>query len=349
MSCGVTLADVPSGSVDDVPAAVADLDGDVARTLRWAVRLGALAPKPGRGQTFELWELLASIAAVDVAVARIVEPHLDALAILDQVRPAPDLTAIGATEASTWGVYAAEGPGTAVTASPDGSVWRLDGVKPWCSLAQHLTHALVTADPGDGRRGLFAIDLTGAGVTPEAGPWVSRGLAQVVSAPVRLEHATAVAVGPPGWYLERPGFSWGGMGVAACWWGGAVGIARAMYAAARRREPDQLALAHLGMVDIALGSARAALHEASRLVDDPATDQARLPALTLRVRNTVADASERTILHAGHSLGPAPLALDERHARRVADLQIYLRQHHAERDAAALGRAILDADEPPAW
>ena len=44
----------------------------------------------------------------------------------------------------------------------------------------------------------------------------------------------------------------------------------------------------------------------------------------------------------GHALGPAPLTLDDTHARRVADLTVYLRQHHAERDVAALGRAVLD-------
>jgi hypothetical protein len=43
----------------------------------------------------------------------------------------------------------------------------------------------------------------------------------------------------------------------------------------------------------------------------------------------------------GHALGPAPLAFDEDHARRVADLELYLRQHHAERDLARLGEATL--------
>jgi hypothetical protein len=55
----------------------------------------------------------------------------------------------------------------------------------------------------------------------------------------------------------------------------------------------------------------------------------------------VADAVERTLTQVGHALGPAPLAFDEEHARRVADLQLYVRQHHAERDLAALGRAVL--------
>ena len=45
--------------------------------------------------------------------------------------------------------------------------------------------------------------------------------------------------------------------------------------------------------------------------------------------------------------GPALLAQDEDHARRVADLQIYLRQHHAERDQASLGELLMD--ELPPW
>ncbi|MCW2867475.1 MAG: hypothetical protein JWR20_1663, partial [Marmoricola sp.] len=30
---------------------------------------------------------------------------------------------------------------------------------------------------------------------------------------------------------------------------------------------------------------------------------------------------------------------------RVEDLRLYVRQHHAERDLAALGRTVLDTDE----
>ena len=32
------------------------------------------------------------------------------------------------------------------------------------------------------------------------------------------------AVGPPNFYLERPGFWFGATGVAACWYGGARGL-----------------------------------------------------------------------------------------------------------------------------
>jgi hypothetical protein len=50
---------------------------------------------------------------------------------------------------------------------------------------------------------------------------------------------------------------------------------------------------------------------------------------------------EETIVRTGRALGPGPLVLDAEHARRVADLAIYIRQSHAERDLAALGRLAV--------
>ena len=339
--------------------AVRTFAGAVAPALEWAGVVGRVAPHPGSGRTAQLWELLASTAAADVGVARILEPHLDALAILAAAGDV-DLAAVGADSASTWGVYAAEGPGVRVMATQGAGGWTLDGIKPWCSLAQDVSHALVTAWTDEGRA-LFAVDLRGSAVSPDAGPWVARGLSQVVSAPVRFDAAPAVPVGPTGWYLSRPGFAWGGIGVAACGWGGAVGVARDVFAACARREPDQIALAHLGAVDTALAGARAVLLEASDVVDAaglPSAGSAPLPAgdlqparlqhpdlppavLARRVRNVVARAVEETLARAAHALGPAPLAHDEAHARRVADLALYVRQHHAERDDAALGRDLV--------
>ena len=63
---------------------VASAVGDVPALLAIAQQAGRSAPKPGDGRTARLWELLASVAAVDVAAARILEPHLDAGAILSQ-------------------------------------------------------------------------------------------------------------------------------------------------------------------------------------------------------------------------------------------------------------------------
>jgi hypothetical protein len=165
---------------------------------------------------------------------------------------------------------------------------------------------------------------------------------------VRFDSTPVIAIESPGWYLRRPGFFWGGIGVAACWWGAAVGIARGVYAAAGSKEPDQIALMHLGAIDAALTHARAVLLESALRIDAGA-DTDELPVLMMRARAIVADAVETTISAAAHALGPAPLALDEEHARRVADLQIYVRQHHAERDLAALGRELLRVGADAPW
>lgn len=331
-------------AVDALLAEVPHLGTDVTATIAWAVRLGPHVPvpgqrQPGQQQTLQTWEVLASTAALDVGVARVLEPHLDALSILDQAPAGTDLSVLGADDASSWGVFAAEGPGVRLEATPDGDGWVLDGVKPWCSLAADLSHALVTAWTPTGRR-LFAVALQAEGVEAAAGPWVSRGLQQVVSAPVTFSAVPAVPVGDVGWYLTRPGFAWGGIGVAAAWWGGTVGVARDLYDALGEREPDQLALAHLGAVDTALDAARATLLDAATVVDR-GLDVPAPGVLARRVRGVVARTVEEVLTRSAHARGPGPLTGDETHARRVADLAVYVRQHHAERDDASLGTALL--------
>lgn len=331
-----------TAALADVPV----LRGDVGPALAWAARVGRTVPVASTGGVLEPWELLASTAAVDVGVARVLEPHLDALSILAQVPGGVDLASIGADEDSTWGVFAAEGPGVRLEAARSTEGWQLTGTKPWCSLAASLSHALVTAWAGDGRR-LFALDLRAPEVSPDPGPWVARGLPEIVSAPVRLRAARAVPVGGPGWYLERPGFAWGGIGVAACWWGGAVGLARELFASTQRRDPDQLALAHLGAVDVALSGARASLAEVSRLVDEATTEALAPGVLARRARGVVVRAVDETVKHCSHALGPGPMTVDEGYARRLADLTLYVRQHHAERDDASLGRDLVARTSAP--
>lgn len=331
----------PDGSgrdVDDLLAGAAGVAGDVDASLDLARRLGPVLPAPGEGRTAELWSVLATLGALDLTTARVVEPHLDALAILRQAAAAgPDVPVD-----ATLGVFAAEGPGVRLSASRgEDGVWRLDGAKPWCSLADRLSHAVVTAHTSPGARRAFLVDLRRAGVSSGGGTWVSRGLRDVTSLTTRYHGATAVPVGEDDWYLTRPGFAWGGIGVAACWYGGAVGLSRTMATAAGARSPDQVALMHLGAVDAALHAARSSLHEAAGWVDSGVASRRTGALLAARVRGVVADAVERVLVHAAHALGPGPLTGDEQHARRVADLQVYVRQHHAERDQAALGRLVL--------
>jgi len=315
----------------------------VEEVLAWAVRLAEEAPLPGRGATLARWELLATVAAQSLTVARVVEPHLDAVAILAEQGEAPP-------PASSWGVWAAEGPGQRLTASADGTGWVLDGTKPWCSLAGSVSHALVTAWVSEADRRLFALELQDPGVHVDDATWAPTGLARVTTTPVTMHGVRARPVGETGWYLRRDGFWWGGIGVAAVWYGGAVALARRLAEQARSREPDQITLLHLGQVDTALAAAGATLADAAARVDRGHAGGHRAVLLGARVRHVVATAAEQVLGQVAHALGPGPLSQEPDHATRVADLELYLRQHHAERDAAGLGRILLDdPDGAPPW
>jgi alkylation response protein AidB-like acyl-CoA dehydrogenase len=310
--------------------------GDAGASIDAALSLGPRVPLPGRGSTLLLWEVLATLGAADLTVARVVEPHLDALAILAQ-----DGSSSQSPPDGSWGVFAAEAEGARLQAVEAAGRWSLSGRKAWCSLGTQLSHAVVTAHLPEGGRRAFAVDLRQPGVAAAADEWISRGLSGVRTGSLAFDGAAAVPVGPAGWYLDRPGFAWGGMGVAACWDGGAAGLARRLLQGCLEREPDQLALAYLGRVDTALHGARAALAEAARAVDAGEAEGPAGAVLAQRTRGIVHAAAELVLQAAAHNLGPGPLAFEEEHARRVSDLQIYLRQYHGARDLAALGRQLL--------
>ncbi|MET4780071.1 acyl-CoA dehydrogenase [Glaciihabitans sp. UYNi722] len=343
----VSFASVPKGPPGSLTNLAVGYSGaGVIESLALAKQLGSSGKCPGAGDTRDIWEALATVGARDLGAARAVEPHLDALAILDQATNAGFEGQPDATERA-WGVFAAEGGSDPLIASAINSGWRLDGTKPWCSLAGELDSALITASVDGGSRRLFAVDLSDPGVDVRTDSWHSRGLAEIRSGPVHFASVSAVPVGDEGWYLERPGFAWGGIGVAACWFGGAVGLARSLFSAAQKSSASPFLFMHLGAVDELLQSCRRALLEASQSLDDGVAVGSAGRLLAKRVRSTVARSSEEVIQRVGHALGPAPLALDEGHSKRVSDLELYLRQHHAERDDASLGEALARAEGAP--
>ncbi|WP_319432547.1 acyl-CoA dehydrogenase [Mycobacterium sp. RTGN5] len=308
-----------------------------ALVQRW-VDTGELdLPLPGSGRTLVRWRKLADLCEVDVVAGRLAEAHVDAVAILaelegPQVRPG-----------QLWGVWAAEAPDAAVDARLDGDVVSLRGTKAWCSGAGLCSHALVTAGTAAGARGLFAVDLHGPGVHALPSNWRNAGMADSDTRSVQFTGAPAVPVGGPGDYLRRPGFWHGAAGVAACWLGAARAVAAPLYRAvgneAARSSDDPHAAAHLGAVDAALAAASALLAStAGQIDDDPRDDRGEVAAR--RLRAVVETAVDAAITRTARALGPAPLALDAAHARRVADLTMYVRQSHAEKDLAALGKLV---------
>ncbi|HET9169985.1 MAG TPA: hypothetical protein VFN97_11125 [Actinospica sp.] len=315
----------------------------VAERLATLVRRGTLdlAP-PGGGRTRGRWARLAAIAEEDLALARLAEGHADALAILQEIggRPYP----CPLPDDEYWGVWAAEPPGSGLRATLSGGRWTLEGRKAFCSGARSCTRALVTAR-ADGQRRLFAVDCAGPGLRPLPESWPADAMAASDTLDIEFDEVPAEPVGAPGAYLERPGFQHGGIGVAACWYGGARAVARTLHSAARRYDVGPHALAHLGAVSAGLRSIGALLDVAAAEIDaDPRDTAGRAAVRSKQVRAATERVCGEVIDRVGRALGASPLAHDAEHARRVADLTLYLRQHHAERDHAALGGRLAELE-----
>lgn len=287
-------------------------------------------PLPGSGRTSRRWRALSTLTENDTVAGRLAEAHADAVAILAELNgPAP-------RPGQLWGVWAAEPPDAVVTARPSGDVVHLTGTKAWCSGAGLCDNALVTARLEDGRRALFTVAV--ADVSPSDNTWSNIGMLASDTRSVEFDGAIGVPVGSPGAYLERPGFWHGAIGVAACWLGAAKAVAAPLY---RKAGSDEHALAHLGAVDAALAAADSAMEVAAAEIDGDPSDEAGVGEVRARrVRAIVETAVDEALTRTGRALGPGLLTQDTDHAQRVADLTVYVRQSHAERDLAALGRLV---------
>jgi hypothetical protein len=188
------------------------------------------------------------------------------------------------------------------------------------------------------------MDQPGVRVTGDG--WHAVGMGPTASTDVLFELAAAVEVGRPGQYTGRPGFWQGGCGIAACWYGACLPLAETVREqVGRRAEPH--ASAHLGRIEVSLRSTRALLVDAARWIDRHPDESAHRLALQVR---SAAEHNARLVLdHAGRALGAGPLCRDERVARRFADLPVFIRQSHAERDLDALGQLSADRPGEPGW
>ncbi|HDS1680291.1 TPA: acyl-CoA dehydrogenase [Pseudomonas putida] len=292
-----------------------------------------LLPLPGQGGTLRRWQTLARVAGCDLALAKLYEGHTDALAILAECGAAHRVGE------GTWGVWAAEPPDArARIVARDGHQVRLAGRKAWCSGALQIDRALITAWADDDQPQLVAIELAQPSQGLSIDRWQAVGMATTASIEVEFDDTPGIAIGRPGQYLSRPGFWHGGAGIAACWYGAAEALADYLRAHCRTPRPDAHADAHLGAVDAALFGARAALRECAAWIDRQPDADASFEVR--RTRAQVEQAVEQVISHVGRALGATPFCRNSHFARLSADLPVFLRQSHAERDLAALGKQL---------
>lgn len=275
---------------------------------------------PGAGVTAARLLWLADLARVgDVSTARLAEAHLDAVAILREAgrEPAPG---------SLYGVWA-----SASDDPPRVVGQRLTGTKRFCSGVGIVDRALVTMIADDGER-LVEIDATMFDDPPNR--WASSALRDTATADADLDGVTDFSVvADATWYLTRPGFWHGACAPAACWAGAAFGIVDAAVACC---DDDPHRLAQTGALVSAQWSLTALLHRAGDEIDSDPTDRdaaelrgRALRHITERASTDIADRFSRVF-------GPRPFVTDVALARRFADLHLYLRQHHGERELGAV-------------
>jgi hypothetical protein len=141
-------------------------------------------------------------------------------------------------------------------------------------------------------------------------------------------------IGGPNWYLDRPGFWHGALGPAACWAGGAIGL---VDAARRVSREDPHFRAHMGALEANEWALQAILTEAGRQIDaDPGDSAGVGHKRALMARHLIERTCTEVLDHFGRATGPTLLAFDAAVAQRYAELTLYIRQCHAERDLAEI-------------
>ena len=273
-----------------------------------------------------LTEYFLALGRTDVPMARLTEGHVDALRILDQAGTKP-------VPGAAYGVWASRSRASGIAARRTGDRWVLDGTLKFASGAGVVDRALVPVWPSPEVHAL--LDLEVHDWTFDTDAWRTRAMEQSRSHQVTLTGfvTDATEVGPPGFYLERPGFFPGGVGVAAVWAGGAARICDLLALAVPRRTPTQVT--RFGRLRTHLATATAIVREtASRLPDVP-TD--RLRVVSTLARAGVAQAVREVLAEARTLAGPAGLAFDEDLTRTVDDLAMFVAQQNEDGDAQWLG------------
>lgn len=297
-------------------------------------------PLPGAGATVERWQALALVGSHNLSLAKLYEGHTDALAIL------AELDQSDGPAHAIWGVWCAEPAQArlALVEDSDGTC-HVIGKKAWCSGAHGVTHALISCWNAAGEACLAAVDMRHQGVTVSADGWPAVGMRDSASVDVMFDSVPARLIGDPGAYVARPGFWHGGAGVAACWYGAATTLAAQLWAACADGPEHLLRLAQLGEIDVALASCAALIRSTAHAIDRAPQADAMQDALRLRL--AVDGAATAVLSLATRALGAGPLCKDARFAKLAADLPVFLRQGHDQRDFAALGKHVSQQEHAP--
>jgi hypothetical protein len=236
-----------------------------------------------------------------------------------------------------YGVWASEIPGQSLTLHQTKSGFALSGCKMFCTGAGLIDRALITVCSPD--RLLVDVDLRANldRIIFDSSSWIPSAFAGTCTSTASFTQATVAPVeviGATGWYLERPGFWHGACGPAACWAGGAIGLVD--YAMTLSRN-DPHTLAHLGAMVASAWGLWSYLDTAGNEIDEHPFDIGAARTRALIVRHLIEQACSDILRRFARAYGPRPLAFEIETSRRYQELDLYIRQSHAERDLETLG------------
>lgn len=323
---------------------VKPLSGDYrAVAKKMLSHINSDVPPSGAGQSSERLDFLIEVGRRDLSLARLIEGHMDATQILREAqRPI--------NEYSLYAIWAAGGPTDTLQIVQNGvDRWssKLMGCKPFCSGSDIVDRALIYLYPNEQ---LVEVAIGSEDAAKfcrfDSTGWQSPAFYEthtwsVIFDGLALEKADFI--GGPRWYFDRPGFCCGAFAPAACWTGGAMALVDSMR---HRTLKDGHSKAHLGAMVAMLCNMRSMLNWAAGQVDaDPFNCSGQLFPAALVVRHQIERGCTEIIDRFGRTLGPRPYAFENDNARRIAELQLYIRQCHAERDLEELGVCLAARPE----
>ncbi|WP_137122284.1 acyl-CoA/acyl-ACP dehydrogenase [Segeticoccus rhizosphaerae] len=274
-------------------------------------------------------ESLVALGRTDIPLSRLVEGHVDALRILAEA-------SVPARPDQLYAVWASRSHATGVTAQwqRDGLV--LSGTLRFASGAGLVDRALVPVWLSEDRH--LLLDVAVEDWPVDTSTWRTAAMAVSRSHTITLDGASvpsSACVGEECFYLGRPGFFLGGVGVAAVWAGGAARLTDLAVESCRAAPPSAARDQRLGDIRTELATAQAVILAASRKT--PPYDGGSPRVLATEVRAAVAGAVRRLVAHARDLAGPAGLAYDLDLTRGIDDLDLYVRQQNPVSDAGYLG------------
>lgn len=295
----------------------------------------AHVPPMGEGQSLARLHFLTTIARRDLSLARLIEGHLDATQILrEALRPVDN--------DMLYAIWASGGPADTSQITQSKSAGRgaeLTGSKPFCSGSDIVDRALIYIYPSEQLvdMNMRAVDSR-ARIVFEGGQWKSSAFSDTHTWTVTF-HGLPITqddyIGGYKWYFERPGFCLGALAPAACWAGGALALVDSVR---QRTLKGGHAKAHLGAMVASTCSMQSMLKWGAGQIDaDPTNKSGSMFPMALLVRHHIERGCTETLDRFGRTLGPRPYAFEADNARRIAELNLYIRQCHAERDLEELG------------